>query len=401
MRGRNRTALIAAGLLAAVFAMVACEDTDVVTPEDAAIRLSAAPASVVLDTVNQPDVTEGVSEITAVAFDSGGAPLQGISITFSSDRGTFKRCDGTGALCYEDVDCPSRKCVGNIVETDGNGRAVADLHLVLARDLRDVDDTGQDVTVNAESGSVEATEPVKVNVKVFRAEPPEPNELPFASFDVIPANEQEVGRVATFDGSLSTDQDGDITCFQWEIDSNLNTFDEILQGPALAGFNKTYQAEMELHVTLRVSDDPLIGAQCIPLDQGGTAVAAYLFSPNIAFKEYRIVCSNPPPVANAGPDQSVPISSAQNVFLDGTNSFDRETGIGEFDWSCGSGFPPIQGAVPGQVFCRYSAPGIYEATLTVFDKGVDGVTRDPSGENFLCEKSDVDTATVTVFAPEE
>ena len=79
--------------------------------------------------------------------------------------------------------------------------------------------------------------------------------------------------------------------------------------------------------------------------------------------------TNHPPVADAGPDQTVPVGQA--VPLDGSGSFDSDGSITTYSWTFGD-----SGGANGQVVTHtYGSPGIYIVELTVTDnegaKGMD------------------------------
>lgn len=223
------------------------------------------------------------------------------------------------------------------------------------------------------------------------------NQLPAAAVVASPPTEQIIGRTVTFDGSASTDPDGDLlTCFQWSINSDLDPYDEVVQGVAAAAIQRTYPVEMVLDVILRVSDDPALTAECAP---NAPPIDPNRFSPNLAVVSgYVISCGNAPPVADAGPDLLERVGVA--VRLDGRASFDNETPIDRYFWSCGNGSVPIpdpQGPYGSVVYCVYFVPGTYTASLTVTDRGTGAI--DPDTGTWECQKRDTDTATVEIVAP--
>jgi hypothetical protein len=238
-------------------------------------------------------------------------------------------------------------------------------------------------SVNAQSSAIIETADVTVEVLAG-------NEAPLASILETPAGSAQVGEIVTFDGSTSIDPDGDgqITCFKWEIQSSLGTT-EIVQGPvgAAAQIQRTYNAQQTLTVILRVSDRGDAGALCVP---GGAPVPDTLMNgvPD-TIPQYRIICANQPPVADAGPDQTLffPANTfpSQQVILDGTRSADPDGRIERYQWNCGNGLPATTIA-PGQASCFYQGFGEWTATLTVYDNG----NGPPSGGTFPCQKSDTD-----------
>ncbi len=415
MNSKHRIAALAALLLAALLALPACEDSDIATPLDGVMVLTVNPAGVIID----PNLGESEKTValTARAFDTNGLSLDGIIVTFEAVGGEF-----TTPVS---------------VTTDPNGVATASLVVRIQGE--------SPVTVTAQSGLIIETATIPKLVVGN-------NQEALATFTPVPQTAQLLGRAVVFDGSLSTDPDGIVTCFQWEIDAargfcdqpdamgnqvacELNSdctaagagtacdtarFDERVQGIAASGIQRSYPIETPLTVTLRVSDNPAFriiddATGLAPCDATAPLIPRDRFSPVFDTQLYRIDCFNPAPTANAGPDLRVPIANANNVFLDGGLSFDNQTGLAAtcdplnpaitppggpgFKWNCGNQNAPI-GQCPGTgatAFCRYTATGIYEATLTVKDKGT-GIFDAVSG-TFQCQKSATDTVMIEVFQP--
>jgi hypothetical protein len=137
----------------------------------------------------------------------------------------------------------------------------------------------------------------------------------------------------------------------------------------------------------------MAGRMC---SSGEPPVPTDLFSPNVAAITYSITCANLSPVADAGPDIMAPPGSM--VLLDGSGSYDPDGTIQTYIWNCGNGLPPIPQS-PGKAFCRYNVPGVYGATLLVFDDGTGRI--DPDTGTFECQKSDTDEAVVTIVVPDD
>ncbi|MFP4307524.1 MAG: PKD domain-containing protein [Desulfococcaceae bacterium] len=168
------------------------------------------------------------------------------------------------------------------------------------------------------------------------------------------------GETVTLDPSGSADPDsGDVLTFQWlQTDGPAVDLTEIGDGRAaflapLVSAGETAALRFQLTVT---DDGGLSDADSVTVTvQGG---------------------ENRPPVANAGPDQSV--TSGERVLLDGGNSTDPDSatnGIADFQWRQIAGTTVSLGGtgVPGQVdFIAPAVAGGGEALLfelTVTDAG--------------------------------
>lgn len=356
MKVRYTIILLAVPVLLALLLIAAgCEDSELTLGGDGAILLSVNPGTITIDP-NQGE-TEGSATIIASVYDSVGNPLQNISVLFSTTGGAL----ASGS---------------QHVRTDANGLAT-DLLTAVPGDP----DT---ITITAQSSLVSEQEEITLQVL-------EDNQPPTALVVDTPTGEQEINKIFTMDGTLSTDPDGDvITCYQWEIDSEIDAYDEVIQGAGASSLSKRYSVEQGMSFTLRVSDRGDAGSMCT---EGGTPVPLDLFSGNAALVNYEITCDNTPPVADAGPDQhALPGTS---VLLDGCTSTDEEDPYSQLDyrWNCGNGLPPSGSGC--QVFCTYQAVSTYTVTLTVYDRGNGNLV----GGNWECQKWDEDTALVDVFVP--
>jgi hypothetical protein len=83
----------------------------------------------------------------------------------------------------------------------------------------------------------------------------------------------------------------------------------------------------------------------------------------------------------------------------GGGSYDRDGQIFEYCWDCGNGYSPFSaGFPPWQAYCKYARVAqTYIATLTVRDNGTGRI--DPGTGTWECQRSDSDTATVTIVDP--
>jgi hypothetical protein len=176
-----------------------------------------------------------------------------------------------------------------------------------------------------------------------------------------------------------------------------------VQGIAASGVQRTFHNEQTLAITLRVSDRNDIACPNVDsMNPNNPVTPEEAFSP-LAFRtNYPLECNNPAPTAViAGPDEIVALGSPStltSVPLDGTLSFDSETRIARWVWTCGNDQAPVPTAPDGSiVFCRYR-PGTYTATLNVVDQGT-GVINPATG-TFDCQKSSApDTVTVRITTP--
>lgn len=238
---------------------------------------------------------------------------------------------------------------------------------------------------------------IDIPMQIF---PPQ-GEPPRASLVASPAGEQQTGRIAIFDASGSFDPDGPITFWRWTIVSDATgVAPEIVQGPTDRTLERIYDVEQGLAVQLEVTDDPTAPAlaaagQPVPWDD--TRVISY-----------RITCSNPPPIVDAGPDQTQnAVTSGQTVTvaLDGTGTLDDKSIASTADhyhWDCGNGTVAVP-FIPGdyrKVVCRYTAirglPNTWTATLTVLDNGSTGELENGI---YPCQRSASDSAIVRLVMP--
>jgi hypothetical protein len=337
--------------------------------------MSASPGTVRIDpNTEQPDpVTQRFTKTVAIAaliFDAENRPQSGVVIDFESTAET--PLDPVKAT------------------TDTNGRAETTL-TVTDRDT-------PSVMVFGRSGQV--VETISVAVEVVGA-----NSLPRASASIIPLIQGQVGSVVTFDGSASSDNDGIITCYQWELDSDnpdLGAPDPLfIQGVTASSFTRTFVNEQTLAVTLRVSDDTGIPCQDVNDTLSGAIEPSGAFSADVFTAQYSLLCNNPPPTAViAGPNVITATGTAStltSITLDGSLSFDGETRVDRWVWNCGNGVSPIP-VVPGGngsvVLCRYRL-GTYTATLNVTDQGT-GVIN-PNTGTFDCQKSSAEASVQVVI----
>src|SRR5690625_1632334 len=154
------------------------------------------------------------------------------------------------------------------------------------------------------------------------------NLQPVAEFGVTVS-----GSTATLDARDSSDPDGTIESYEWELGDG-----ETATGQVVV---HTYDAAGSYEVTLTVIDD------------GGADASAT-----------RTVVVTGPPVENEPPTASFTAAvSGMRVSLDGTGSSDADGSITDYVWTFGDG-----NAGTGPLTSHtYAAAGTYEITLTVVD----------------------------------
>lgn len=164
-----------------------------------------------------------------------------------------------------------------------------------------------------------------------------------------PDQSLEVGSLITLDGTGSSDPDGDTITFAWEFeskpsDSQVSLSDDSAQSP-------TFTADVagDYVVQLVVSD--------------GTASS----DPDTV--TVQVSDANQPPVADAGPDQSV--TTGDSVTLDGSQSLDPDEDLITYSWEF-SQVPDGSAATISDttaVSPRFTADidGVYSVLLTVSD----------------------------------
>ena len=152
--------------------------------------------------------------------------------------------------------------------------------------------------------------------------------------------------LVTLDGTASTDSDGTIVSYEWQLDSNIIGI----------GSNPEVSFDVGIHVvTLVVVDD----MNATSSDDVTITVEAPI---------------NQPPVADAGPDQTVTDTDnngSESVTLDGTASTDSDGTIVSYSWM-ENGSEIITGANPSYVF----DVGTHIVTLVVTDDANETSTDD-------------------------
>jgi len=191
------------------------------------------------------------------------------------------------------------------------------------------------LTVTDNDGA-SATDEVQITVIPPAQQPPVANAGPDQSVtDVDESGDQAV----TLDGSASSDPDGSVVSWVWSEGG-----EEIATGAT-----PTVTLSVGTHtITLTVTDD-----------DGASATDQVVISV--------LAPSNQPPVADAGPDQTVEDadgSGSESVLLDGTGSSDPDGSIVSWVWTEGT-----TTLASGAERVVALTDGVHEITLTVTDDG--------------------------------
>lgn len=348
---------IASAALIAVLSvlLLGCEDSDVTAPSGSTITLVASPANIFID----QDLGDSFGQTTLIAqiVDESGEPVNAVPVFFTTTSGFLNSvnnaclvgsCTRTGDACVSDLQCPVLPPEPVLTNTSGIAVDVLTLRLI-----EDADVAG--VTVQTTSLSAQTTVDKVVNLG-----PIDPVPIIIAQ----PGLGQRTGFVVTFNGSGSqVDPLVDPECYEWTIDSNINSSDELVRTTTMSVINRTYGttndpfSEQDLAITLRVSDEDTF------LCSTGVTPPDGVFGPNVATLSYSIRCDLTPPIVEAGPDQTRSLSdqSPAVVTLTATASDPESPSDLTYVWACGNG----QGGNQETVTCSYTSVGTFTATVTV------------------------------------
>lgn len=389
------------GLLAGAVLLAGCESSPLSAPRDGSIALRASPREMSVDFNASPSDEElrlqallGVddrlvfTDAVAQVVDSEGAPVSDVAVTFTSQRPTIV----LDAEEREITDAPT-------VRTNLQGVAKAKLVFAVSPS------SAGTFKAFASSGALRDDEDLVVRIGPANRNP----EAEIVAVPALPADPQEgaqaVGRPVSFQGTASKDPDGDpITMWRWTLQSTNpdpgRPSPEVLEGPALSGFERIFSNAQRLTVELEVTDDP----RAPELFAEGRPVAYSPVTDVIA--DYAIVSvfcreNSAPTAVIAGTEtQQVRdvVGRTVTVRLDGTLSSDRETALDDYMWVCGSGQPAIEIGNGAKADCKYTVESTsrsYVASLQVRDRGT-GLP-DPGTGTFPCAKlSEADTVTIVV-----
>jgi PKD repeat protein len=165
------------------------------------------------------------------------------------------------------------------------------------------------------------------------------NTAPQASFTITPAVAQP-GQPVTFNGSASTDSDGSIASYEWDLDGD-GTYEA-----TGATVNKTYASATTVTVRLRVTDNS--GSQ------------------DIDTQTLRV---NSPPVANFSFVPEAPVINEQVTFTSG--AFDFDGSVTKYEWDLDGNGSYETDTLASNVAARmYANAGTYNVGLRVTDNNL-------------------------------
>ena len=175
------------------------------------------------------------------------------------------------------------------------------------------------------------------------------NRPPTASFTASP-NPAQTGQTITFNGSGSSDTDGTIVKYEWDLDGN-GSYDA---NPTMSTASYSYATPGTVTVKLRVTDD-----------KGATNEATHT-----------VTVQNRPPTASflASPN---PASTGQNVIFNGSASIDLDGTITNYKWDLdGNGSFETDTGTVSTASQSYDVPGSVTVKLKVTDSS--GATNETS-----------------------
>ena len=147
------------------------------------------------------------------------------------------------------------------------------------------------------------------------------NHKPSAALTIAP-NPVAIGGHATFDASASTDSDGTVAKYEWDLDGN-GSFETNTGSSPTAGAD--YSAEAEIPISVKVYDDDLaVDTETKTLKVGGPdpqpPVAAFSAQPNPAITDLPVQFD-----ASASKDSDGTVAKYE-WDLDGNGSYETDTG---------------------------------------------------------------------------
>jgi YD repeat-containing protein len=169
------------------------------------------------------------------------------------------------------------------------------------------------------------------------------NRRPVARFTATP-NPARQGQTVTFNGSTSSDPDGSITKYEWDLDGNGTYETDTGSNPQAT---KTYSADGDVNVHLRVYDN-----------QNGTDTEVHT-----------VTVGNNPPTASftAAPN---PVVTGTQVSFNASGSSDTDGSITKYEWDLdGNGTYETDTGTTATTTHTYSAATSVAVKLRVTDEG--------------------------------
>ncbi len=193
------------------------------------------------------------------------------------------------------------------------------------------------------------------------------NRAPVSSFTASPSAVSK-GQNVTFDGSASSDPDGTVAKYEWDLDGNGSY--ETNTG-ASATTSRSYSAAGTVETKLRVSDD-----------RGATAVST---------RNVTVTLLPPSASFTAAPN---PADTGATVSFNGSASSDPDGTVAKYEWDLdGNGSYETNTGTSATTSRSYSAPGNVEVKLRVTDD--DGQTATASRTVTINNRAPVPSFTAT------
>ncbi|HEY6760284.1 MAG TPA: PKD domain-containing protein [Baekduia sp.] len=171
------------------------------------------------------------------------------------------------------------------------------------------------------------------------------NQPPTASFTTTASQPLKPNTAITFNASASTDADGTITKYEWDLDgdgvyeTNTGTTKTV---------TKTFTSEGTFDVRLRVTDN------------GGAT--------DVTVRTYTVIQNQPPVAAmTASPNPAI---ATQTITLDGSGSTDPDGTISKYEWDLdANGTYEVNGGTTKTRTLTFANAGTYNIGLRVTDNG--------------------------------
>jgi YD repeat-containing protein len=180
------------------------------------------------------------------------------------------------------------------------------------------------------------------------------NAVPTAAF-TLSANPAVIGSTVTFNGSSSSDPDGTIAKYEWDLDGDGSYETDTGTTPTAS---RSYASAGSVTVGLRVTDD-----------DGANATTS---------RALTVVPAQQPPTASftATPN---PVQSGQTVSFNGSGSNDPDGAIAKYEWDLdGNGSYETDTGTTATTTRAYASPGTVAVGLRVTDgDGMTGTTTVP------------------------